>query len=215
MLSGVYKIENIRDGKFYIGSSMDINGRWKVHVRQLENNSHYSKHLQNAWNKYGKECFKFSILEIVASNDLLNVEQQYLDLHKPFKTRGYNTLPTAGSPKGYKFTKKHKLNIAKAHFGKKHTAKTKKKMSIARQKRVISEETRKKLSRAHTGKTGFRHTEETKNKMSKAKKKALSDTDVIFIKYLYRTTPIVQKDLARLFDVCMKTIYKALHRKKL
>lgn len=52
-ISGIYKILNIKNGKFYIGSSNNIKVRWSQHKTLLKNNKHENKYLQNAWNKYG------------------------------------------------------------------------------------------------------------------------------------------------------------------
>lgn len=48
----VYKIYNKINGKFYIGSSIDLGERWKSHIDELNRNVHDNFHLQNAWNKY-------------------------------------------------------------------------------------------------------------------------------------------------------------------
>ena len=53
-MCGVYKIVNTVNGKIYIGSSKNIDRRWNEHIRVLELNAHNNQHLQNAWNKYGK-----------------------------------------------------------------------------------------------------------------------------------------------------------------
>lgn len=45
---GVYMIKNAINGKFYIGSSINIGIRWKEHIRRLESNCHHSSYLQNA-----------------------------------------------------------------------------------------------------------------------------------------------------------------------
>lgn len=63
--SGVYKIVNIVNGKFYVGSSININKRWGEHKRSLRKNCHNNDFLQKSWNKHGEINFKFEILEIV------------------------------------------------------------------------------------------------------------------------------------------------------
>ena len=63
--SGIYKINNIITNKIYIGSAVDISNRWAVHKYQLRNKLHASKHLQNSWNLYGEDSFKFEILFII------------------------------------------------------------------------------------------------------------------------------------------------------
>lgn len=96
-ISGIYKITNIKNNKIYIGSSKNINRRWNEHKRCLKNNDHHSGHLQNAWNKYGEENFKFEILEIVSNEDeLKNIEQKWLDETQCYKKEiGYNISKNA------------------------------------------------------------------------------------------------------------------------
>jgi group I intron endonuclease len=94
MASGIYKIINIKTGKFYLGSSNNIKKRWKIHKSSLRHNRHHSIHLQRAWNKYGENSFKFELVEEITEN-LLEIEQNYLDKLKPYET-GYNTSKVAG-----------------------------------------------------------------------------------------------------------------------
>jgi len=93
MKSGIYKITNLKNGKFYIGSSKDIEFRWIEHKKHLNGNYHINKKLQNAWNFYGKENFEFTIVELVSNDEtfLLEREQFYFDIFKPYiKEIGYN-----------------------------------------------------------------------------------------------------------------------------
>ena len=58
--TGVYCIKNIFNGKVYIGSASSgggIKSRWAWHKRDLQNNRHPNRHLQYAWNKYGKSLY--------------------------------------------------------------------------------------------------------------------------------------------------------------
>lgn len=96
---GVYKITNIKNGKIYIGSSNCIDRRWSEHIRNLELNKHPNTHLQNSWNKYGKDCFIFSILEYCQEIELLDREQYYIDKLKVLDDSiGYNIAPYADKP---------------------------------------------------------------------------------------------------------------------
>lgn len=72
MSIGIYKIINQIDGKYYVGSSNNIEGnRWPYHKYHLRKGDHYNNHLQNAWNKYGESCFEFVIVNEVLELDLL------------------------------------------------------------------------------------------------------------------------------------------------
>ena len=91
VLSGIYKIENIINGKFYIGSSKDIYKRWDEHEDSLENGEHCNRYLQRAWDKYGANNFKFSIIELCDENIRISREQYYLDKTKCYENNiGYN-----------------------------------------------------------------------------------------------------------------------------
>ena len=59
---GVYRITCIKDSQIYIGSSVNIKERWQQHLALLRGNRHSSKYLQNAYNKYGEDSFKFEVL---------------------------------------------------------------------------------------------------------------------------------------------------------
>lgn len=39
----MYKICNLNNGKFYIGSSKNIESRWNDHIFRLRNNTHENK----------------------------------------------------------------------------------------------------------------------------------------------------------------------------
>lgn len=89
---GVYKITNIRNNKIYIGSSNNIHQRWKNHIRELETNKHNNIYLQNDWNVYKKDNFKFEVIKECAEDIRYSVEQKYLNELMPFYRtgKGYN-----------------------------------------------------------------------------------------------------------------------------
>ena len=75
---GIYKIENLVNGKIYIGKSVDIYRRWRKHKTLLNTKSHYNKHLQHAWDIFGEDNFQFSIIEqCVQDNDVLSAKEIY------------------------------------------------------------------------------------------------------------------------------------------
>lgn len=91
-ICGVYKITNLVNGKIYIGSSNNINYRWRQHVSKLNAGTHCNSHLQNSWNIYGKDNFKFEVIEKCDESIQFEREQHYLNLYKPFDEVGYNMV---------------------------------------------------------------------------------------------------------------------------
>ena len=138
-ISGIYKITNKTNGKYYVGGSIDLfggagrEGRMKRHRKQLNKRIHANQHLQNAWNKNGEKNFDFVVVETVKRNRVLETEQKYLDIAKGEKDKCYNIIFTASicnlkdipswrkqlSEAGKKkiFTPTHKENISKAKKG--------------------------------------------------------------------------------------------------
>lgn len=95
-VSGIYKIVNKVNGKYYVGSSKNIFERKSRHLKSLRNGSHHSIHLQRAFNKYGENNFDFIIMETCEIDDTLLREQFFLDELKPFLPEiGYNMSSTA------------------------------------------------------------------------------------------------------------------------
>lgn len=123
MSIGVYKITNIKTGKFYIGSSVNIEGRIKGHFKDLELNTHRNQHLQNSYNKYGKDAFIWSILEITDEKNLRIIEDKYIKETKCYERNiGYNIAKGAvGSGRDY-FTEEtlEKLRGPKSELAKLH-----------------------------------------------------------------------------------------------
>ena len=57
---GIYGIRNKINNKIYIGKTMQSFGdRWDCHRAMLNGGYHDNKHLQRAWDKYGKNNFEF------------------------------------------------------------------------------------------------------------------------------------------------------------
>jgi predicted GIY-YIG superfamily endonuclease len=119
----IYKITNIVDNKFYIGSASFYDKRIGTHINKLRNKTHFNKYLQNAWNKYGENSFEFSIIEQVNNKEnLIKREQYYLDLYKSYiKEIGYNINKKAESRLGGKMPESAKIKIGNFWRGKKHS----------------------------------------------------------------------------------------------
>ena len=176
-ISGIYEIRNLSNGNCYIGSSVDIRFRLKYHKCLLNKNKHYSKHLQSAWNKYGKQNFIFRPLIICDPSNNLSYEQMAIDKLCP----KYNKAKIAMAPMtGLFHTEEAKQKIRLASIGKKYSLGYKQsiehrqKISLANKGKkypgkTLTEEHRQKIALSLIGNkrgTGYKHTEEWKEKAS-------------------------------------------------
>jgi hypothetical protein len=92
-LIGIYCIKCILTKKVYIGSSSNIYMRFRDHKSKLNNNKHANGYLQNSWNKYGENNFKFSIIELCDKNNLLFKENFYIEKNNSLNGRkGFNLV---------------------------------------------------------------------------------------------------------------------------
>lgn len=136
-ICGIYMIKNTSNNKIYIGQSVNIYKRWEKHKSDLNNNRHDNKHLQNAWNKYGEDCFDFSIIEECVENELNDREIYYIQLYYSYNNLyGYNM--TFGGD-GCVPTDEVRLKMSES----------------AKNRPPISEETRKKHSARVSGEKNY------------------------------------------------------------
>lgn len=75
---GIYQITNKHNNKKYIGKSENIFDRWNKQVIDLINNKHPNKYLQKDFNKYGHNGFSFEILDICTTEELGELELDYI-----------------------------------------------------------------------------------------------------------------------------------------
>lgn len=146
MKNVIYKIRNVVNDNFYVGSTTDTRVRFQAHKRRLKQGKHQSPHMQAAWNKYGEDCFKFEVVEIVESpEDLHEAEQRWLD-ENVGKPHCYNLAVFADAPmRGRKHTPETLAKIAANRIppsGENHY----------RYGKTVSEETRKKIGDTQRGK---------------------------------------------------------------
>ena len=87
---GIYKIENLINGKVYIGQSINIEARWKQHKNLIN----HKTPLYLAFQKYGIDNFSFSILEECKEFELNQKEKEYIIKYNSFTgfkdSKGYN-----------------------------------------------------------------------------------------------------------------------------
>lgn len=194
-VSGIYAIRCLANGKAYVGSAVNLERRWLDHRKDLRRGMHHNSQLQNAWRKYGEPAFLFDVLERVRKEDLIPLEQKYMDeMDACNRAVGFNIAPRAGNTLGVKLpplSKEHKERIsafqrarvmspetcAKISASKKGKPKSAEHIAKLRAYRIgkppwnkgtkASEELRLKLSAAHKGKTA---SAETREKMKAAHK---------------------------------------------
>jgi group I intron endonuclease len=152
----IYKIINLINGKFYVGSTTNQKVRFRQHRKLLRGNRHHCKHLQAAWNKYGEDKFSFAVVEEIPSSEALwEAEDRWLNLH--VGTDGcYNSGRAAVAPwRGV-------YGAAHPNFGKAITSEQKTAISSTL-KAFYAEDY------ANHPRVGVPHTAETKAKISAAK----------------------------------------------
>ena len=170
--SGVYLIRNTVNGKVYVGSSINIAVRWGGHRNQLRKGKHTSRHLQAAWNNYGEENFAFIKRRLCPVEDLLRVEQEYIELYCSSDPEcGYNICKRAGRPPDL-------TGIVKSDETKKKMAEYHRNRPVEHQRKINEANTGEKngmFGRKHspemiehyrTMSTGKKHTPETRARMS-------------------------------------------------
>ena len=135
--AGVYMFFNLTNGKFYIGSSVNLARRFRVHISSV---GKVKLPLPLAISKYGPNNFVFLILQYCENkgckgaqsatasasglgvkqdtieNTCLGLEQHYIDLYKPKS----NILKLAGSSQGFKHSPETIAKLKMMHAGKLH-----------------------------------------------------------------------------------------------
>lgn len=155
-LCGIYKIQNLVNGKVYIGSSADIKKRFGAHRSKLGRGTHHSIFLQRSWDKHGSVNFSFAILELVRIPARVHIaENRHIqEFNSSDQRYGYNVCPAAGSLLGIKFgpqSDAHRRKIGDAHLGRVSSAETRAKLSAALKGRTFDAEWLAKMSQAQIG----------------------------------------------------------------
>lgn len=193
MASGIYWLyQKSQDRAVYVGSSSNIEARFRRHRSELKLKKHTNSYLQHVWDKYQADDFQFKVLEVCAAPHLLVREQFWADALSPLCNLGkFVEHPTRGRKmpamseetrqrmiaalKGRPVTEETRQKLRKANIGKKNnpiTKETRVKMRAAHVGKTLTEEHRRKIGDANRGKTshnkGKRLSEETRHKISNA-----------------------------------------------
>jgi group I intron endonuclease len=205
LIGGVYCIENIYNGKMYIGSSLDLSKRFLVHFSLLKHGKSHNKHLQASYNAYGKEAFIYYVIEHCAKEDIKKREQFWID-NTDCLISGYNQSKNAIDNSGWNHTVLYKEKMSQDRMGSNNPAYGRKK-------------TLKQIESTRNRFLGRAHKQETKDKMSayrannkfkyigsKSGKAILNEKDVYEIKLLIAEGVLSYSKIASKYSVASTTI---------
>jgi group I intron endonuclease len=152
----IYKIVNLVNDKFYVGSTNNQRERFRTHRNKLRRGVHHCAHLQASWSKYGEEKFAFKVISHVPDGESLQEAEDAWLISHVGKPHCYNSGLRSGAPMRGIQKERH------PNFGK-----------------PITEEQRQQISQTlkdfyaqdyfNHPRVGKQHTEETKAKISAAK----------------------------------------------
>lgn len=153
----IYKIECLVNHKVYIGQTNNFKRRKYEHLNRLRKGKDDNKYLQSDFNKFGENNFQTFILEEVSDQNYLERETYWMNYYGGIESNAiYNERDI------YAYNKQYSENLSKAlkgskngMYGKHHTKESieamKQKVSQKLKGRIVSEETRLKMSKTKTG----------------------------------------------------------------
>ena len=154
---GVYQIRNKKNGKLYVGSSVQVERRLDRHRSDLEKGRHHCIHLQRAWDKYGSDSFEFQLFR--KCRDVKEVRELEQERLNDLGDNLYNTSKIAGGG-----------DLISYHPNKDEIVE-KMKQSLVKRYGIMTPEERRKVYASHkNGMTGRTHTDATKRKISEINK---------------------------------------------
>jgi group I intron endonuclease len=173
MHSGIYAILNIENEKIYVGSANDFQDRWRLHLLELNRNNHHNRHLQRAYNMYGRGAFIFVILQYSISW-LEQLEQHWIDkLDSTNIEVGYNICKAGRNREGVKASDETRKKLSDSHKGIIPSEETKRKMSESRKGNTINNGrkwSKEAVAKRTASNTGQKRSLEAKARMSAAQK---------------------------------------------
>lgn len=172
---GIYKIENLVNGKLYFGKTVDYEKRKASHIRALDGGYHRNNYLQSAWKKYGAESFRFSFVCGCSEQELNDLEKSFIADNDSLAPNGYNLTVGGEGVRGLIWSEESRKRISESRRGKPRAPRreenvsdtTREKISASMKARWQDDTYREQMRVAHLGKSC---SQETKEKMSKAHK---------------------------------------------
>ncbi|OUQ14271.1 hypothetical protein B5E87_03670 [Massilimicrobiota sp. An142] len=198
MTIGIYMIKNRINSKKYIGQSINIEKRWKDHIKMSHTNIR-NNHLYNALKKYGIENFDFSVLE-ECTKDELNIREKYwINYYQTVdRNKGYNA--TSGGDSHYYLRDESKQKISQTRKELYANTNLAEVYSIAMKKKIAKDDTYYKQLASQQAQDNIRKikslnkraywsNEENKNKAIKSVANNWKDEE-------YRNKNLAQRELA-------------------
>lgn len=154
----IYKITNTKNGKVYIGQSVQPEIRWSNH-RNCRSGGKENK-LYRAIEKYGVEAFTFTIIQWCLNKHDADAVEKFLIETLNTRHAGYN-IATGGQGfeagelhpcYGKALTEEHKAKVSASSKGRKKSEETRQKMSAWQIGRKRSSETIERMSVSQKGK---------------------------------------------------------------
>jgi len=193
---GIYKIENTRNSKVYIGQTLCTFGeRWYQHKYSAKHGGKY--HLHKSMRKHKIKNFDFEAIfigfsDVITPEELTLIEQHYIEEYDSMNPqKGYNRREAGSNGRMSEEVKEH---LSKVHKGQIAWNKGKKMSESYREKcrkrqvgKKRTEEAKRKTSESlkqayQEGRMvayfkGKKHSDETRKKMSETHKKRLSSEE--------------------------------------
>lgn len=174
---GVYRLQNLITGKFYIGSSKNLYKRYYSHRKLLQKKIHDNIRIKEDSIFFGENSFVFGVVEYCEEEKLKDREQYFFELWNPT----YNVWNSVYNATGRTYTEDQLKKFKTQKRIKNHTEETKKKFKeiwALRKLNLTPEELKKRQS----GRKGIPHSEETKKMYSlqrKGRKKPIGFSEKI------------------------------------
>lgn len=204
----IYKIINVVNNKFYVGSAVDFAKRKRRHVWRLRRGDHANKHLQAAWNKYGEAAFVFVVVQPVAEMaNLLEEENWWLQQHVG-KEYCYNVAESATAfglgkvgdknpmwGRMFTHTDKARAKIAAAGTGRVRSPEAIAKYVAKRKGMPVSEAQKAQISRTLSGEGNFWYGKQRSDEFKQKIRKAIVATNADGVETVYESIKAMREAL--------------------
>lgn len=208
---GIYRISSILNGKFYVGSAVNLYQRWHHHKHYFTKGKHTNQKLQNHVNKYGLDDLIFEEILLCDKKDLIYYEQKIIDQNKP----QFNICKIAGNSLGFRHSEKTKLKLSKDRInkptkgmsGKKHSTETKELISEKAKERSLHPNFIKASRESNVGR---KHSKDHRDLIA-LKQIKISPEQVNEIRHLL-SIDTRQVDIAAKYNISQKAVSRIKNR---